>query len=137
MHKIRRFEIKDKNQVEKLFFQLTGREVKVEAEDLINDNAVNCLVIEEEDKVVGFASLITYYLPTLGKMGEIEDVVVDEKCRGKGYGREIMESLIKLAKEKNLKKIQLTSNPNRIVARALYAKLGFEMRDTNVFVFNM
>ncbi len=137
MHKIRKFEIKDQGQVEKLFLQLTGREVNIEIEDLMNDNAVNCLVIEEDEEVVGFASLITYYLPTLGKMGEIEEVIVDEKCRGKGYGREIMESLIKLAKEKKLKKLQLTSNPNREVARALYIKLGFEMRDTNVFVLNI
>ncbi len=137
MSEIRDFEAKDKNQVEKLFLQLTGREVTINTKDLIGDQAVNCLVIEENEKVIGFASLIIYYLPTLGKMGEIEDGVVDEEYRGRGFGREIVEALISLAKEKKLKRIQLTSNPRRETARALYGKLGFEMRDTNVFVLNI
>ena len=137
MHKIRKFEINDQEQVEKLFLQLIGGGVDLNAKELINDNAVHCLVIEENKEVVGFASLIIYYLPTLGKMGEIEDVVVAEKCRGRGFGREIMNELIELAKEKKLKKLQLTSSPKREVARALYKSLGFELIDTGVFILNI
>jgi hypothetical protein len=40
MHKIRKFEINDQEQVEKLFLQLIGGGVDLNAKELINDNAV-------------------------------------------------------------------------------------------------
>ncbi len=105
MHKIRKFEINDQEQVEKLFLQLIGGGVDLNAKELINDNAVHCLVIEENEEVVGFASLIIYYLPTLGKMGEIEDVVVAEKCRGKGFWQRNNECTHRTRKRKKTQKI--------------------------------
>jgi ribosomal protein S18 acetylase RimI-like enzyme len=48
-----------------------------------------------------------------------------------------MNALIELAKEKKLKKLQLTSSPKREVARALYKSLGFELIDTGVFILNI
>ena len=60
-----------------------------------------------------------------------------KNVEGRGFGREIMNELIELAKEKKLKKLQLTSSPKREVARALYKSLGFELIDTGVFILNI
>lgn len=65
--------------------------------------------------------------------GRIEDVVVHPDYRKHGIGREIMKRLISEAKAHNLALISLTSKPERIEARRLYATLGFEQAETNVF----
>jgi len=61
----------------------------------------------------------------------IEDVVVDEQSRGKGVGKFITQKLIELAKQQNVRYIDLTSKPERVAANELYKKLGFELRHTN------
>ena len=100
---------------------------------LIADENCNCIVIEKDGEVAGFASLITYRVPTKGLVARIEDVIVDENFRGQGLGRGVMEKLIEIAKEKNIVLIDLTSNPQRIAARKLYESLGFEVYDTGMF----
>ena len=102
-------------------------------DDLIADESCNCLVVENDENIIGFGSLITYHIPTKGLIGRIEDIVIDEKYRGAGLGRGLMEKLIELAKEKKINYITLTSNPSRVAARKLYESLGFETCETEVF----
>jgi len=82
--------------------------------------------------IIGMASIIIYEIPT-GKKGVIEDVVVDEKYRGQGLGRQLTQKLIDIAKQNYAKYIDLTSSPSRIAANELYKKMGFEKRETNVY----
>ena len=83
-------------------------------------------------KIVGTLTLIVYQTPS-GKRGYIEDVVVDENSRGKGLGKKLMEEGIKKARELDLEYVGLTSRPEREAANALYQRLGFQKRDTNVY----
>ncbi|HEX8974864.1 MAG TPA: GNAT family N-acetyltransferase [Patescibacteria group bacterium] len=134
MPSTRPFEEKDQNRVMQLFFQLTGKPVLFDTEDLLNDENCHAIVVENEDAVVvGFASLIIHRLPTRGLVARIEDVVVDESQRGKGYGRMLMEKLLDIAKERKISEVDLTSNPSREAARKLYESMGFKLRDTGVF----
>lgn len=120
--------------LKKLFSQLSDLEI-TNIDILAMQNPDHAyLVLENKGEVVGFGALIVYYLPTIGIVGKIEEIIVDEKYRGQGYGRKIMKKLLEIATEKNLQKVQLTSNPKRVAARSLYQSLGFDMRDTNVFV---
>ncbi len=78
---------------------------------------------------------------------EIHDMAVDEKYRGQGIGKAIVKALINQASEfaKVLKKpipVYLTSNPKRIAANTLYAKMGFQLiakaegeKGTNLYRF--
>lgn len=88
---------------------------------------------EENGRIVGCASLCVFCSPT-GRKASVEDVVVLSSCRGKGYGRKMMEHVIDYAK-KELAPIELhlTSNPKRGSANALYKAVGFEQRETNVY----
>lgn len=102
----------------------------------ITQNPDNIVLIARDlspkDKIVGMATLVC--VPKLsGTMGHIEDVVVDAEHRGKGLGEKLVRELLKLARDKKLKYIELTSNPTRTEANALYQKLGFERRETNVY----
>lgn len=117
-----------------LFSQLTGREI-INIDILAMQNpSQDYLVLENNGEVVGFGALISYYLPTVGMVGKIEEIIVDEKFRGQGLGRKLLEKLLKTATNKKLVKVQLTSNPKRIAARKLYESLGFTMKDTDVFI---
>ncbi|MFH0969598.1 MAG: GNAT family N-acetyltransferase [Patescibacteria group bacterium] len=133
MLKFRKIKLTDKKEIEKLLIQLTGKKVKVDMKSLIKDEGADCLVLEENGKIIGFGSLIIHQIPCEGFVARIEDVIIDQNQRGKGYGRKMMEELIKIAKKKKIKKINLTSNPKRVEARSLYESLGFELYDTGVF----
>jgi phosphinothricin acetyltransferase len=134
---IRPLQKNDQDQISRLFPQLSEDFSIFNVDKLLADKAVTSLVIEENGNIVGFGALVTYYLPSTGKMGNIEDIIVDEKHRGKGFGKMLMEKLIFIAKENNIIELQLTSNPKRESARALYTKLGFKIKDTNVFVLDL
>lgn len=133
MHSFRKLKPKDKKEIENLLEQLVGEKIKINLKSLINDKGANCIVLEENRKIVGFGSLIIHQVPSEGFVARIEDVIILDTHRGKGYGKKIMEELIKIAKKKKVKKINLTSNPKRIEARNLYSSMGFELYETGVF----
>jgi GNAT superfamily N-acetyltransferase len=57
--------------------------------------------------------------------GLMEDVFVDESCRGKGVGSELVRQLIAQAQEANCYKLIATSRVSRPKVHELYQKLGF------------
>lgn len=84
-------------------------------------------------RIIGMASLICFQQLT-GFVGQIEDVVVDKRHRKQGIGEALVACLIEQAKEKwHVKHVDLTSNPTRTEANALYQKMGFQKRDTNAY----
>ncbi len=85
--------------------------------------------------IIGMASI--YFRQTLlRKTGIIEDVVVDKNYRGKGVGRKLTEMLIKEAKKQKINCVELTSNPKRKEAIAMYESMGFKKRETNCYRFS-
>ena len=88
------------------------------------------VVRTNEGTLVGMATLLINRIPT-GTIGLVEDVVVTEKYQGKGAGKKLMQYLIQVAKERNLKQLDLTSRRSRTEANRLYQKLGFDYRETN------
>ena len=90
------------------------------------------VVRDGQDRIQAMATLCV--APTLhGTIGFIEDVVVDESLRGQHVGEGLMRRLIRLAKNSEVSRIELTSKPKRVAANRLYQKLGFQLRpnDTN------
>ena len=92
------------------------------------------IFLAKEEEIYGILTLIICKIPT-GKKASIEDVVVDEKIRGKGIGKLLVNHAIQFAKEKGITKIELTSSPSRVAANILYQKMGFKLRDSNVYRF--
>lgn len=92
------------------------------------------LAFDESDghKIVGTGTLFVLEQMT-GHKAAIEDVVVKESCRGYGIGEGIVRKLIERARLLNAASVSLTSKPARKAANALYVKLGFERRETNVY----
>lgn len=83
-------------------------------------------------EIVGMYTLIYYRIP-YKKKGWIEDVVVDEAHRRKGFAKMMLNHAIEEAKRMGIKSLNLTSSPEREFANKLYLQLGFEKRNTNVY----
>ena len=90
------------------------------------------IVADEQGILQGMATLCLCSSPT-GTKAWLEDVVVDASCRGRGYGRALVETAIKEAARLRAAALCLTSRPARRAANALYVSMGFERRDTNVY----
>jgi ribosomal protein S18 acetylase RimI-like enzyme len=88
----------------------------------------------ENTEIVGMLSLGSYLTPT-GMKVWIEDVVVDESARGKGFGRELMLFAIGYSKALGASDVKLTSRPARIAANELYSGMGFKRYETNFYKY--
>ena len=96
-----------------------------------NENTVT-IVARDGDKIVGMGSLFIMN-NVARKSGHIEDIVVDGAYRGRGLGEKIARALIDEARKRKLMGLQLTSKPDRVAGNKLYKKLGFEVKETNVY----
>ena len=84
---------------------------------------------------MGSLTLAFYRIPT-GLKAWIEDVVVDDSARGQGVGEALNRAAIAEAAHRGAKHVSLTSRPSREAANRLYARLGFEPYDTNIYRFS-
>lgn len=140
MAKVKILELKNhtqeiENSFNKLLPQLSSSFKSISAseiDELINSDNTKILVAVDGDLVLGTLTLVIVKIPT-GIKAWIEDVVVDEKARGKGVAKLLMSSAHKLAKELACSSINLTSTPKRVEANNLYQSLGYKLRNTNCY----
>jgi len=100
--------------------------------EMIASDASRVLVAEHEGAIVGSLTLVVFRIPT-GVRAWIEDVVVDGNVRGQGVGDRLNRFALEVAYAAGAKTVDLTSRPTRVAANALYQKLGFVARDTNIY----
>lgn len=109
-------------------------------EELLNnalkDANVHVYVIRNDGHIVATGTLCIKHTLEF-TIADIESVVVSSKCRGRGYGKELMTAMIEAAKKMNVHHIQLTSNPARVAANGLYQDLGFERYETNCYMMKL
>jgi len=91
---------------------------------------------DEDSAIAGILSLTIYRVPT-GIRSIIEDLVVDKKMRRRGIGEALVRNAIELAREAGADGVSLTSNSQREAANQLYQSLGFELRKTNPYFYNL
>ena len=88
--------------------------------------------LRDDGRIVGMLTLIVFRIPT-GVRAWIEDVVVDETMRGRGVGAGLSQEAVRRAVELGARTVELTSRPSREAANRLYQRLGFALRDSNVY----
>ena len=116
-----------------------SRSASVPTPDLIRDvveaQASTVLIardLRDNGRIVGMLTLIVFRIPT-GVRAWIEDVVVDETMRGRGVGAGLSQEAVRRAVELGARTVELTSRPSREAANRLYQRLGFALRDSNVY----
>ncbi len=83
----------------------------------------------EDNVVVGMGSLtINNNLWQEGYLGYVEELVVDERCRGRGIGTQLLEHLIGVARNQGCRRVELDAAFNRQEAHRFYEHLGFQNR---------
>jgi glucosamine-phosphate N-acetyltransferase len=75
-----------------------------------------------ESQIVGYGSIIYETKIRGGIAGHIEDIVIDDRYRGKGYGKFIIDYLIEDARNYNCYKISLSCKEHNV---SFYKKCGF------------
>lgn len=86
--------------------------------------------------IVGTLTLAIFRIPT-GVRAWIEDVIADEAVRGRGCGEALTREALRIAAERGARTVELTSRPSREAANRLYRKIGFTLRETNVYRFEL
>ena len=119
----------------RLLPQLSGSAAPVGAAELgrvVGHQGTTLFVARGDAGIVGMLTLVTFPLAT-GLRARIEDVVVDEGARGQGVGAALTTAALELARRLGARNVDLTSRPSRVAANRLYRRLGFELREVNVY----
>jgi ribosomal protein S18 acetylase RimI-like enzyme len=103
--------------------------------EILGSTGTHFFVLEIENKeIAGILTLCICKVPT-GIKAWIEDVVVNKTHRGKGYGKALMLYALEFGRSQGARAVELTSRPSRIEANHLYQKLGFVVRETNLYKY--
>lgn len=101
-------------------------------ESIVSHDAMTLFVARRNGRIVGMLSLACFPTPT-GVRAWIEDVVTSEAARGAGVGSALVQAALYRAREQSARTVDLTSRPSREAANRLYVRLGFTLRESNVY----
>ena len=128
------------NRVRELLIQLSrsgkdrGEIPKAWFDDLIaSDSHDMLLAYDDENRIIGIATLSVIMGPIVRKNAYLEDFVTDSTVRGQGVGSAMWEAMLGWAKQKGCTELNFTSGKGREAAWRFYEKKGAEIYDTNFF----
>lgn len=91
------------------------------------------LAIDDDNKIIGIATLSIIMGPIVRKTAYLEDFVTDSSVRGQGVGSALWDAMLDWAKEKGCTELNFTSGHGRETAQEFYKNKGAEVYDTNFF----
>ncbi len=96
-------------------------------DEIIADAHQQLLVGEVDGDVVATGQLtwVRHLTYVGGLMCVVESVRVRSDRRGQGLGRELMDHVVSLARERGAARVELTTNTARVRAQEFYKELGF------------
>jgi ribosomal protein S18 acetylase RimI-like enzyme len=103
-----------------------------QVQEMVSSPATVLFIAKDAGRVVGTLTLALFRIPT-GFRAWIEDVIVDTNVRGRGVGAVLVAAAIERANLMGAKTVDLTSRPSREAANRLYVRMGFDLRETNVY----
>jgi len=134
---IRNLQIEDYDkQYFSLLSQLTSAKAlsKEKFQNIFNKIKDNVFVIEEDGKIVASGTLLIEqkFIHDGGLVAHMEDIVVDQNYRKKGYGYQIVSFLIKVAKEMGCYKIIADCHETLL---NFYSKNGFHSHGHQIALY--
>ncbi|MCI6294451.1 MAG: GNAT family N-acetyltransferase [Bacteroidales bacterium] len=122
--------------ISRLLAQLSSKTKSISVEKLAHvvaaPNVHVYLLYDELGKVSGMTTLAVDTLLT-GTKAWVEDVVVDTRCRCRGYARQLLAFMEEEGRRLGAASLNLTSRPAREAANRLYRRAGYVQRETNVY----
>jgi ribosomal protein S18 acetylase RimI-like enzyme len=105
-------------------------------EEMVASPVNDVFIARLEGRIVGSLTLVTFRIPT-GLRSWIEDVVVDGDARGHGVGELLNRAALDQARRRGATTVDLTSRPSREAANRLYQRLGFQLRTSNLYRYEL
>ena len=128
------------NQIRKLLIQLSrsgkdrGEIPQEWFEELIASPYHDMLVaIDDNNQIIGIATLSIHIGPIIRKNAYLEDFVTDQTVRGKGIGSALWDAMLDWAKEKGCNNLEFTCGNGREASQQFYKNHGATIYDTNFF----
>jgi GNAT superfamily N-acetyltransferase len=128
---IRNAQLTDGPTIEALLHQLgypdTGNFLPQKLERMLVDPDERLLVGEAESGIVGFISI--HFIPQIairGDFARISYFCIADGARGKGFGQEMEEFVVSLARERHCDRIEVHCHWQRSDAHRFYSRQGFE-----------
>lgn len=109
---------------------------RAQLSEIVASPATVLFVARHRGRIVGALTLVAFRIPT-GVRTRIEDVVVDETVRGRRVGEMLSEAALDRARQLGARSTDLTSRPSREAANRLYARMGFQQRESNVYRYTL
>ncbi len=116
--------------------------VEITVEELERDGfgpypLFKCHVLEAEKAIVGMTLFYYRYSTWKGKTVHLEDLVIDENHRHKGYGEALLKSVIRFAAKEKVRRIEWAVLDWNTPAMKLYKKIGATIHeDWNIVQMN-
>lgn len=108
-------------------FKISVEEMKAEQEHF------RILIAENDDgKIVAFASTFIAWYSWIGKSLYLDDLFVIEQFRGNGLGSQLIEEVVKLAKQQGCKKVKWQVSKWNKNAIDFYKTKGAEIDDVEI-----
>ena len=117
-------------------FRPIGLDINKEKFEEIYDNIFKnsiIYVLTLNNEIIGSSKLIIEqkFIHKLAKYGHIEDVIIKEEYRRRGYGTQIINHIVNYCKNKNFFKITLTCKEKLI---PFYKTCKFDVYDTHMSI---
>ena len=92
--------------------------------DIINNKNINIYILLKKNKIIGCGTLFIEpkFIHNCSNLGHIEDIVIDKNERGNGYGKYLINFLVKIA-SLSCYKVILSCN---IKNKKFYEKCNFK-----------
>ncbi|WP_047245204.1 GNAT family N-acetyltransferase [Maribacter thermophilus] len=121
-------------QLSELYLQLNAEIKQLSLKTILErPDDIDIAICFNGDSLIGIAMMANYKVVS-GHKGMIEDVVVSDKHRGKGIGRQLMEKLLEQAIKRKLNDVLLFSGHHRTAAINLYKSLGFNLKNSGLYI---
>ena len=105
-----------------IFADVTEEDLKKDL--LSNFERLKTIVLTEDGSIAGYLSYMFKEHQT--RKMEVDQLVVREGCRGKGYGKMLMEEAEKIARESGCNRVELNCWLFNENALAMYEHIGFK-----------